>query len=405
MLKLLRRPPLAVSSSAAHLTAPGLASSEAHEVPGAATHADTSDPAEAVSVLLDAVAGLLHAVGRYALDTETLSQHQAQVLMDRWRRHVTVGLDHPDEGPAATDAQGDSAIPRRGVGVTGRDWAGMLRFVVGHQRGARERTMRVHDELRDTVWCLVRGLADVVGAEAENARTTESTVQRVRDAVSEASPEQLRATALGAVGEIAALAAQRERARREQVAVLGEEIVRLGAALEEARREGAVDPLTGFGNRRAFDEALAHVATLNALWGQTACLVVFDVDGFKAVNDAGGHPAGDEALRGIAADLTRVFLRRGDTLCRFGGDEFAAVLRDTTAAEATRLAQRVVTAVAARSAAAAANAPEGTRVAVYGVSAGIAELTDGESATAWLKRAERALRQAKDAGRGRVTMG
>ena len=64
----------------------------AHEVSGGGT-GDTSDPAEAVSVLLDSVAGLLHAVGRYALDTETLSQHQAQVLMDRWRRHVTVGLD------------------------------------------------------------------------------------------------------------------------------------------------------------------------------------------------------------------------------------------------------------------------------------------------------------------------
>ena len=404
MLKLLRRPPLAPQSPASPAAAPAHPLAEVHEPTSTGHAVDGSDPAEAVSVLLDGVNGLLHAIGRYALDTETLSHYQAQVIVDRWRRHVTIGLDHPDEAPASGDRDEERG-QRRGLGVTGRDWAGMLRFVAAHQRGARERTVRVHDELRDTVWCLVRGLADVVGAEAENARSAEQTVQRVRDAVTAAPPEQLRATVLGAVGEIAGLVAQRERARREQVAVLGDEIVRLGAALEEARREGAVDPLTGFGNRRAFDEALAHVATLNALWGQTACLVVFDVDGFKAVNDAGGHPAGDAALRGIAADLTRVFLRRGDTLCRFGGDEFAAILRDTTAAEATRLAQRVVTAVAARSAAQTSQAGEGTRVPAYGISAGVAELADGESAEGWLARADRALYSAKQAGRGRVAVG
>jgi diguanylate cyclase (GGDEF)-like protein len=100
-----------------------------------------------------------------------------------------------------------------------------------------------------------------------------------------------------------------------------------------------------------------------------------------------------------------VFLRRGDTLCRFGGDEFAAILRDTTAAEATRLAQRVVTAVAARSAAHAAHVAEGTPVATYGVSAGVAELMDGESAQVWLARAGRALGSAKETGRGRVVVG
>jgi diguanylate cyclase len=405
MLKLLRRPPLASALPASYPAAPGLALAESSETTASGHAPDASDPAEAVSVLLDSVAGLLHAVGRYALDTETLSQYQAQVLMERWRRHVTIGLDHPDEVPASADPGAESTAPRRGLAVTGRDWAGMLRFVVGHQRGARERTVRVHDELRDTVWCLVRGLADVVGAEAEIARTKEQTIQRVRDAVTTASPEELRATALGALGELTGLVSQRDRARREQVAVLGDEIVRLGAALEEARREGAIDPLTGFGNRRAFDEALSHVATLNALWGQTACLVVFDVDGFKAVNDAGGLPAGDAALRGIAADLTRVFLRRGDTLCRFGGDEFAAILRDTTAAEATRLAQRVVTAVAARSAAVVAHAGEAVHPPAYGVSAGVAELTDGESAEAWLARADGALYAAKEAGRGRVVVG
>ena len=80
------------------------------------------------------------------------------------------------------------------------------------------------------------------------------------------------------------------------------------------------DPLTGLYNRRSFDDALAR-ATAD---GGAAALVLFDFDGFKAVNDDHGHPTGDAVLRAVAEACARV-VRDGDCLARIGGDEFALV--------------------------------------------------------------------------------
>ena len=80
------------------------------------------------------------------------------------------------------------------------------------------------------------------------------------------------------------------------------------------------DPLTGLFNRRSFDAALEHAAD----GGGPAALVLFDFDGFKAVNDDHGHPVGDAVLRAVADACARV-VRDGDCLARIGGDEFALV--------------------------------------------------------------------------------
>src|SRR5205823_4291075 len=180
------------------------------------------------------------------------------------------------------------------------------------------------------------------------------------------------------------------------IATLGDQIATLGAALDEARREGATDPLTALGNRRAFDAALDHAVALHGLWRQPVCLVMFDVDGLKGKNDTHGHAAGDAALRDVAGRLVRVFLRRTDFVARIGGDEFAAVLRDTKPEDAVRLASRVVS----------RNAESSTSL---GLSAGVAGARVGESAAEWCARADAALYAAKRGGprtgRARVRAG
>jgi diguanylate cyclase (GGDEF)-like protein len=313
---------------------------------------------------------------------------------------VTIGAGHPEADEPAADAGG----------VAGRDLTGVVRFAVAQRRGEHERAHRVQGELRETVWTLVRGVHDVVGAEAAAGERLARSVERVQAAVGAASHEGLREAALAAASELTTLLAQRERERRAQVTALGGQITRLGAALEEARRDGAIDPLTGLGNRRALDEAMANAVTLQALWGTPASLVVFDVDGLKAVNDAAGHQAGDEALRAVAHETSRVFLRAGDAPCRFGGDEFAIVLRDTPIAGAARLADRLVAAVAERAAGRAgerlaSTSGDASALPAFGISAGAVALAPGESAADWLVRGDAALYAAKRAGRGRVVVG
>ncbi|MGZ8457614.1 MAG: diguanylate cyclase [Gemmatirosa sp.] len=342
--------------------------------------------------MLDAIGRLTHLVGAYAHDTDSRTAADVRCHADRWRRHLTTGLGHPTRD-GDEDATDGSERNVRGGGLAARDWEGAVRFAAADRQAEHAYVARTLEALRGTVWTLVQGLHAAVGAEAAAGRASAGVVRRLQHVVCDAEPEVLRDAALAAVGELGTLLARREREREQQIAALGREVATLGAALEEARRESATDPLTGLGNRRAFDAALAHAAALHGLWGQRVCLVQVDVDLLKHLNDRDGHAAGDAALKRVAAQLSRIFLRRTDVVARTGGDEFAVLLRDTTVDEATRLAERLVAAVAA------AFVDEDSRISV---SAGVAALRTDETAAEWYARADAALYAAKAAGRGRV---
>jgi diguanylate cyclase (GGDEF)-like protein len=130
------------------------------------------------------------------------------------------------------------------------------------------------------------------------------------------------------------------------VAVAGQAVTvqylkhRLLAAEAVQRGMAERDPLTGLYNRRSFDHALARSTDEGA-----AALVLFDFDGFKAVNDEHGHPIGDAVLRAVAEACARV-VRDGDCLARIGGDEFALVAPGAAGAGVERIVEALGAAIA-----------------------------------------------------------
>jgi diguanylate cyclase (GGDEF)-like protein len=116
---------------------------------------------------------------------------------------------------------------------------------------------------------------------------------------------------------------------------------------ERAEALARVDELTGLPNRRAFEEALAAEISRARRAGAPVSLVMGDLDGFKAINDMRGHLAGDQCLRDVAAAL-RDRLRTHDACFRWGGDEFAVLLPETTRAEADAACVRLREAVETR---------------------------------------------------------
>jgi diguanylate cyclase (GGDEF)-like protein/putative nucleotidyltransferase with HDIG domain len=119
------------------------------------------------------------------------------------------------------------------------------------------------------------------------------------------------------------------------------------ARLYEAQQALASrDPLTGLLNHREFHEAVSRELERCRRHGRTLSVVVFDLDGFKLVNDVSGHAEGDRVLRG-AAQALEATARAGDLACRIGGDELALVLPETACDEARRVADRVRAAVGA----------------------------------------------------------
>jgi diguanylate cyclase len=351
-----------------------------------ASAAPTGADDAVVGRLLDAIGTLVQVVGMYAHDTDARAADDARRVAEQWRRHLTLGLVHP----AAADDEPDA--PRPAGGLATRDWEGAARFAVAERRAEHAHVTRTTSELRDAIWTLVKGLHEVAAAESAAGQSSGDTLRRIRTSVAAGDPTEVRGLVLAALGELSEHLAQRERARDRQLATLGEQVAALDAALDEARREGATDPLTGIGNRRAFDAAVEHAIALHGLWRQPITLVMLDVDGLKAINDALGHAAGDEVLVSVAGRLSRVFLRRSDVLARVGGDEFAVLLRDTPAEEGARMAARAIALVS----------PADGKAPRVGISAGVAALHAGESSSDWYARADAALYAAKRGGRARV---
>jgi diguanylate cyclase (GGDEF)-like protein len=167
----------------------------------------------------------------------------------------------------------------------------------------------------------------------------------------------------------------------------------------QLRLQAETDPLTGLVNRRRFSLEL-DVSYLRAKQTKSALsMLMLDVDHFKNINDEFGHLAGDAVLCSLAR-LCENVIRETDVLCRYGGEEFAFLLPDSSRSQAMEVAKRLMTAV------------RGDRVQwehhtlSYTVSIGIAELkaTDKEGVDL-LRRTDRHLYQAKADGRDTISVG
>jgi len=174
---------------------------------------------------------------------------------------------------------------------------------------------------------------------------------------------------------------------------LRQELVEKNAILE---RLSTTDPLTGLRNRRLVGEVLALEVLRAARYRTSLCVLMIDVDHFKRVNDAHGHPVGDAVLKGVAGVIQRM-VRKTDVAGRYGGEEFIVVLLHAGIDGAGVFAERLRGAVAASAAAHAGPQPVSVTVSI-----GVAELGPGEDAEAVVRAADAALYAAKDAGRNRV---
>lgn len=192
------------------------------------------------------------------------------------------------------------------------------------------------------------------------------------------------------------------RARElELVRLVEEKTADLKKANEELTRLSATDALTGLANRRCFDQTLEKECARIHRSDTPLSLVLFDVDHFKALNDSLGHQRGDVCLALLAGEMNRIARRAIDVVARFGGEEFAMILPNTSLEGARRIAEMVRRAVMDLN----LPHPASPGPAYLTISAGVATAISGQDTPQKLvAAADQALYMAKRQGRNRVIL-
>ena len=173
--------------------------------------------------------------------------------------------------------------------------------------------------------------------------------------------------------------------------VLARPLLRAFRWTEEQASEARIDSLTGLANRRALEEILAAEISRAHRFTHQLAVVLLDLDRFKEINDSFGHAAGDVMLRAVSRLLTSL-ARQGDTVARWGGEEFVVVLPETDLEGAHRFAERLRRTIEAQS----------VGDMQTSTSCGVATMLPEDNVEELLRAADQALYQAKTNGRNRT---
>ncbi len=184
-----------------------------------------------------------------------------------------------------------------------------------------------------------------------------------------------------------------------QLKSLSKQVSTLNVELRKARVDSVTDGLTGVFNRKALDHHLNSLVEQNTRTPAAFAVMMVDIDDFKAINDAYGHPTGDRVLLALA-QRCQGLIRNDDFIARYGGEEFVIVLSNASLTNATKKAQRICESVGDTRY--ALNDNKDVHILNITVSIGISVYQTGDTAESVIARADRALYLAKKTGKNRV---
>jgi diguanylate cyclase len=200
--------------------------------------------------------------------------------------------------------------------------------------------------------------------------------------------------------EEARIKTYRERVARmrSRIRELERESHMLHVSLQEEQRLAMIDALTGIPNRAAYDDRIEQEFRRWKRFGRTVSILAWDIDRFKAINDAYGHKAGDKVLRIFGQQLAK-HVRETDFVARYGGEEFVMLLVGSSPAEAHTVADKIRIEISQL------GFHFHDQPVTVTASCGITNFIAEDTPDAAFDRADRALYQAKETGRNRCVVG
>jgi diguanylate cyclase len=354
---------------------------------GGAQTVDQSRRKEAESPDTGALDGALDTLGcvfrtmrdvSFPLDLEG-DTHEFATACDQFACHVEHGGAVPlYDIPQAAD--GD------------RQWARMRRFYVDRRRDEKTFVTERLQGYRGVVGDLVNGLRQIGQRDRETETSVKQSLDAIETALATGVLPEIRAALTETISAIGETFALQKKIYEEKINELNERMSGLRQDLVAVREEMKRDPLTDVYNRRGFDTAIAQSLNMRFILSQAFTLVMIDLDGFKTINDRYGHAAGDVVLRAVGDALARSFSRKNDLIARYGGDEFAVILSDTSLENSKQLIGRLIQYVTAI---AVPNAPHDVHP---GCSVGFTDIAVDDTVETLVNRADRVLYEAKAEG-------
>lgn len=252
------------------------------------------------------------------------------------------------------------------------------------------------ETMRSVLWSFAGILRRSIDEDRHADADLRREVETLREALGDGSLDRIRDAAERVSGVVDIALSRRRQRQDAAMRALGQRLSEVREELKEAHHSAETDSMTGLPNRAAFDQRAESTVTLCAYGGQPTCLLLLDLDRFKLVNDEHGHRAGDAVLAACGALLAKQVFRRSDFVGRFGGEEFVAILDDSSEDDGLRAARRLLAAFRSMEV-----RFEGKTLRVT-ASIGVAGLRPGDDEGSWIEAADQALYRAKRDGRDRV---
>jgi len=333
---------------------------------------------------LDTLSNVLQVMGKESFPLENdIDPGIFPEMCSEFAAHVENGAGVPSfDIPASADGN--------------REWARVRRFFADRRKAENEFvTERLHD-YRGVVEDLVSGLRNIGERDHDTEISVKRSLNTIEDAVGTGVLPEIRKALTQTIRSVTDTFDEQRKAYERELDELNNRMSSLRQDLVAAREEMKRDALTDAYNRGAFDSAISQSLNMHFILNQPVTVMMIDIDKFKEVNDTFGHAAGDEVLRGIGEALARSFIRKSDLVARFGGDEFAVILNDTTAANCVGLLERFLKSVTEVR---IPYASEDTRISC---SVGYTEIHSNDTVKSLMHRADKALYQAKRNGRNQA---
>lgn len=262
-------------------------------------------------------------------------------------------------------------------------------------QGRNEEMMRrAGDQITETIQSVTGAVKDVHSATASYSGTLENVAERMATVK---SPEEMKAIVTSIMADTQMMLERNSKLEAE-LDKSSSLMLELQRDLEQVRKEAMTDGLTGLSNRKAFDAAIERVTDECAAEKTTYTLLMVDIDHFKSFNDNYGHQIGDQVLRLVARTVIEGVKGR-DIASRYGGEEFAVILPETTLSAGVAVANSLRKAVATKD---IVNRSSGEKLGRITMSVGVAEYIPGEDIEDLIERADSALYTAKHNGRNQV---